>query len=154
MSSKNTTKYVDKLQDFIKNYYNNFHRTIKTTLHNIYKKNDTPGNETITIKNDIKIGDKVRILNPKTKFARTLDEKYSRLVYAIANFEGKNTYTLKNPKGNILKKKYEDNQLLKVNNIENPLSDKSEIYKVRKKEKQNRFLNKEGIEMNMKRNEK
>ena len=107
-SANNTYKYIDILDELIRQYNNSHHRTIKmkpveaskkinekTVLFNLY--GDTPPQR----KPKFKVGDKVRIVKKKTTFEKGYTPNWTEEVFEIIEIQNTNpvTYRIKDWNG-------------------------------------------------------
>lgn len=153
LQQNNTTRWVDKLDDFIYNYNNSYHNSLKMKPSEVGKEDKKRINKKaiekttkINEKEDIEIGDNVRKLLKKKVFGK--DElTYSKGVYKVVD-RNNNTYKLKNSSGTILQKNFKFNELQKIN-IDNliKISEGDEISKEKEHQSINRRLRKEGLGM-------
>ncbi len=115
-----TSKWYDMLDDFIANYNNRFHYSIKQSPNDVgYKE------EKDIIKNDFlrmvkklntkqyQVGDKVRIRNVKRMFEKG-EVLYSSKVYTVDKIYPLFTYRLRDEDGDLLKKTFKDYEMLYV----------------------------------------
>ena len=114
----------------ITTYNNDNHRTLNNkTPNQVFKDNDdqmarhlndTVHNHEIYKTVPFNSGNKVRILEDKDKFSKGKN-KFSKEIYTVENKEGYKL-TLKNALGEALKRTLKPSELLKVNAVENPIS--------------------------------
>ena len=122
----NTAKWYDMLDDFVANYNNRHHYSIKQPPNDVgYKE------EKEIIKRDFtrmvkhlnrkmfQVGDKVRIRNVKRMFEKG-EVLYSTEVYTVAKIYPLFTYRLRDDDGDLLRKTFKDYEMLYVGeDIEN-----------------------------------
>ena len=114
----------------ITTYNNDNHRTLNNkTPNQVFKDNDdqmarhlndTVHNHEIYKTVPFNSGNKVRILEDKDKFSKGKN-KFSKEIYTVENKEGYKL-TLKNALGEAVHRKMKPSELLKVNAVENPIS--------------------------------
>jgi len=125
-----TKKYIDVLPSLVDNYNNSIHSTLKRKPNDITEKEEekisletmeNELNKINEIKEDYKIGDKVRIRKTKDIFDK-LGTKFSKSVYEIVGYDGKGIIVSNNKK----EKKVFPYMLQKLDNvITNPYITKS-----------------------------
>lgn len=100
----NTNKYIDILEDLLKNYNNSKHRSIKMTPVEASKIENTelvfnnlyPWNKIIERPNpDFKVGDKVRIPIKWLTFKKGYTKNWDNIIYEISKVHFTNPYTYK-----------------------------------------------------------
>jgi len=145
-AANNTLKFIDKIPDFVKNYNNKVHGTIKMKPIDAFNGTKIPIHETNDIISGINIGDKVRTIRKLKKFDKAgFSQKWSESLYEVIEKNG-NRYTLKNTNnGNKLITKYLPRELQKINSVENITNIESEINETNKKNKFVRKQNKYNI---------
>ena len=113
ITQNNTTKYIDVLSDLVYNYNDTIHRATNTRPSVAIKTGQTfpqPRNKV----SPLKIGDRVRYLEHRTKLTKGDVPYYSKNVYIISGLEG-NRYILTDPRTNeTLRKRYGRHQLYKI----------------------------------------
>lgn len=98
MKAKNTTKYIDKLDEIVNAFNNTPHSGIYNYTPDDVKKPEVRDiiqglnykrlQDNINIRKDFVVGSFVRIRKPKTKFDRAFEPKYFDEVYQIKSIEG------------------------------------------------------------------
>ena len=156
MKLHKTKTWYKALPDLLTNYNNSIHSTIHITP-NDFKSDDghlirleaeLRGKKALNETNNFKVGNKVRVLKIKDKFAKG-SEKFSRENYEIVEIK-QMSFILKNSKGVILQQKFKNWQLKKIDNVEAPqlkpiIEEKHSIKEIRKENKFNKLQNKDNI---------
>jgi hypothetical protein len=115
------------LPDLLTNYNNSVHNITNVALNKFDIKTDGPcvrlkakakGKKALPETNSFAVGDKVRILKVKEKFAKGT-EKFSKKDYKIVNND-KLSFKLKNDKRTELKQRFKNWQLKKINEVAKP----------------------------------
>ena len=118
-----TFKFIDVLQDLIKNYNTNKHTGIQATPFDVYNKKQFP-NQEIKVAAKFNIGDLVRIKEKKKKLgAKSYEIRFSRKIYKVvdnANASHK-LYSIETNRTLQKKYQYDDLQLIPkdTTNIDN-----------------------------------
>ena len=141
---KQSHRYVDKLQDFVKNYNATYHRTIGMAPVKVTKADETnlwwrmywPKKTPVMVKTKrvrkpfkLKIGDHVRISHLRNIFAREYDEKWSGEIFLVSERRlrgGIPIYRLKDYLNEDIKGTFYQSELQKVELRE------SDVFKVEK----------------------
>ena len=107
-----TNKFIDHLQDFIKNYNNTVHTTTKQTPQAIL---DGALSKQVIKKviYNLQLGDPVRITTKKGPFDKGL-VRFSNEIYTISEIHP-NSFSIKNHQNQQLKRRYQGYELKKVN---------------------------------------
>ena len=105
--SNNWIKY---LNDVVINYNDTQHKTTKETPNNVWNNLIAPKTEIHLVPNDLKIGDKVRVIIHKNIFGKGDEIKYSPEIYTIVSLKS-GKFILDNDKG------YKEYELKKTNQI-------------------------------------
>ena len=152
LHSNDIKNYVDELPNIIETYNNTFHKSIKDTPYNIYKKGKLPKTKVYMEEQEAKfnIGDYVRKAVDKKLFEKGYTAKWTEDVYIIDDINDDDypiMYKLKDLQGNTVKSKFYNKQLLK-----SAFKDKVEVkgYKEMEREGKNiKRVKKEGLGENM-----
>jgi len=160
--ARDTKKYLDVLDELLKNYNNSEHRTIGTTPNQVWNGKEKPLGDSITEKfddideskliQDIKVGDWVRVIKQYDIFKKRSAEKaYSKTLYEVIKKEGKR-FTVKSKKGETQERVGWELQKIdpeKVEEFEGKKDNQKNAFKKQEESKKiDRALNKEGIERN------
>ena len=160
--ARDTKKYLDVLDELLKNYNNSEHRGIGTTPNQVWNGKEKPLGDSIKEKfddideskviQDIKVGDWVRVIKQYDIFKKRSAEKaYSKTLYEVISKDGKR-YTVKSKKGETQERVGWELQKIDPDNIEEfegPKDKHKNAFKRQEKEKKvDRELKKEGIERN------
>ena len=117
LTQNNTTKYIDVLSALVYNYNDTIHKATNTRPSVAIRTGQTfpkPFDKEIK---PLKVGDKVRILEKRTKFTKGDAPYYSKDVYEVSGRD-KNRYVLINPQtGHELVKRFGRHQLYKINDV-------------------------------------
>ena len=139
---KNTLTFVDQIPNFVKNYNNTIHSTIKMKPVDVFNGVRIPINNLHdkVSKSKIKINDFVRtIIKGKLFDKKSFLPKWSEQVYQIVNKIG-NTYQIKNIKTDqLMKKLFIERELQKINYVDQPEINIQE--KINDNNKINKFVN-------------
>jgi ribosomal protein L21E len=112
--SRKTNKYIDVLEDIVYNYNHSHHRGINDNPESRYQANTNIGIIKMNkLNNQIKIGNKVRILIEKGTFTKGYEPSYSKTIYTVVNGNGY-SYSLVDNNGQALKKTWKYYQLKKI----------------------------------------
>ena len=135
---KNTLKFVDEIPQFVQNYNNKIHSTIRLKPVDVFNGVRIPVDNTSNVKPLLEVNDYVRtIIKGKLFDKKSFLAKWSEQVYQIIDKIG-NTYKLKNIKTNhILNKLFIERELQKINyteqqqdiNIQEQINDNNKINK-------------------------
>jgi len=118
---ENTSKYIDVLDDIVKEYNNSIHRTIKAKPKNVYlsgqlvnaKINLVAGREEIRYR----VGDHVRISKVKRVFEKGYEAKWTKEVFKIVEINGEYDpvmFTIEDLQGEKIKGKFYAKELQKT----------------------------------------
>lgn len=136
MKTFKTANWIDVIEKLVLNYNNSVHSSTGMTPNEVKTpeqfnkirqseklRSQEADNEIIAFK----IGDRVRILKSKKKFAKG-SEEFTRGLYTIIEIKGK-SFILKNPKGIVLNQHFKNWQIKKVGEIigKPPEKEKEEI---------------------------
>lgn len=145
-AANNTLKFVDRIPEFVKNYNNKVHGTIKMKPIDAFNGTKIPIHENNDIVSEINIGDKVRTIRKINKFDKAgFSQKWSEIVYEVIEKNG-NRYSLKNTdNGKKLTITYLPRELQKIDSVENITNIEPEIKETNKKNKFVRKQNKYNI---------
>ena len=106
------------LPELIKKYNNNVHSRIKAKPIDIWNYNDTNKQKIVKLESNLKVNDKVRIINNKKIFDKNDKIRNSKMIYMIVEQVG-NKYKVQNiVTKEILKKLYSPRNLLKVDSVD------------------------------------
>ena len=146
-----TVKFIDVLQDLMKNYNSNIHSGIQAKPIDVYNKKTLPNTE-INVAEKFKIGDYVRVKQkPKKICGKSYDIKYSRFIFEVVKIQGTG-HILKNISTNReLQKPYQYDNLILVpkETIKDINTNKqNEEYEIKKNESTKRKNLKEGLNIN------
>ena len=151
MTSRDTNKYSNELDNIVMNYNNSKHRGINAKPSSMWFKNlkSTEVNPQVSTDTfDIKLGDKVRVLHDRDPFKKSSDMyKYSKQVYTVIGMKGKR-FIVKDDDETKEKMGYE---LQKVNKVEKFTVGNNRDKENKKNAEESRLLRrtkKEGIESN------
>ena len=109
----NSESYIDHLPALIRNYNTTFHRTIKTTPHEVLYNDVTPGNSVITeVDYSLQLGDTVRRSLKKSTFGKGTN-KLSEETYIISGINP-SSFIISNQSGIELSRPYQGYELKKV----------------------------------------
>ena len=152
MTANNTTRWIDALPRFVKNYNNSFHRAIQMEPSKVDEAKEKQIMEDQTLQAltrisevDINPGDKVRLPNKRGTFEKE-GQNYSNEVYTVDKI-GWARLTVKKEDGTPIKKNYKISEVLKV--PKNSKSIQTESIKSAKKDAQvKQRVRKEGVEIN------
>jgi uncharacterized membrane protein YheB (UPF0754 family) len=87
--SRKTNRYIDALEDIVHNYNHSHHRGINDTPESRYQENPKIVKIiTKALNNQIKTGNKVRILREKGTFTKGYEPSYSKSIYNVVNGNG------------------------------------------------------------------
>ena len=119
---KNTTRYVDVIQDIVRSYNETKHSTIKVAPFEVNEHNESQIREriisTTAVKRQIrlKVGDTVRISGTRRAFAKGYRDKWSEEVFNIVKVYDTNpvTFGLADYSGEVIKGKFYANELQKT----------------------------------------
>ena len=135
---KNTLKFVDEIPQFVQNYNNKIHSTIRLKPVDVFNGVRIPVDDSNSVKPLLNVNDYVRtIIKGKLFDKKSFLAKWSEQVYQIIEKIG-NTYKLKNIKTNhILNKLFIERELQKINyteqqqdiNIQEQINDNNKINK-------------------------
>jgi hypothetical protein len=150
MSEYNTVKWADVFDKFITNYNNTIHSSIKLEPAEVsLEKEKEILDDKVekyrsinTNKDNIQVGDKVRLPITKAKFQKE-GQRYSSDLYEVAELL-QSKLKVRNSKGNLLKKEYSINLVQKVDQDAKE-NDSSEIIEAKTQDKSKRNLEKEGL---------
>jgi hypothetical protein len=125
LTAYKTNKWFDVLHLLMENYNNTIHSSIGVTPNKFSKKDyDKMQEKNLDKIRSIKqekesfiVGDKVRVLKPKTVFEKGATERYYRGIYEISKVNAF-SYKVKNDTGSELKKTIKTHELLKVDHVE------------------------------------
>jgi len=133
-AANNTLIFVDKIPDFVKNYNNKVHGTIKMKPIDAFNGTKIPIHEINDIISGINIGDKVRTIRKIKKFDKAgFSQKWSETIYEVIEKNG-NRFSLKNiNNGNKLTITYLPRELQKIDSIENITNIELKIKETNKK---------------------
>lgn len=148
----NTVEWIDVLQDFIDNYNDTYHRSIKTTP-NMSREEDVIMEEYERVQEvdklveNFKEGDKVRVMKIRQKFEKT-GEVYENGIFTVLKVHDMG-YTLQRPDGSVMRRHVPHYQLEKVSSsvsAPNKKEGKNAIKSAKKDSKIDRVIKKAGIE--------
>ena len=112
--SRKTNKYIDVLDDLVYNYNHTHHRTIDSLPERRFQTNPNSGTIKVTVyQNQIKVGDKVRVLKDKQTFKKGYETNYCKSLYNVISGNGY-TFKLQNDKGETMMRTYKYYELLRV----------------------------------------
>ena len=112
--SRNTNRYIEILDDLVYNYNHTIHRAINETPENKYNLNLNSGFiKAFQLNNQIKIGDRVRILKDKMTFQKGYEPIFSKTIYLVFSGDGY-TFKLQTEEGIKLKRLYKIYELQKL----------------------------------------
>jgi hypothetical protein len=116
--TRQTNRYIDVLNDIVFNYNNTYHRGIHDTPENKHSMNTNAGTLSLPYYySKIKIGTKVRLINPKETFQKGYKPKNSKTVYDVVDGNGY-SFILKDPKNHILPTRYKGYELITIPDLE------------------------------------
>lgn len=115
-------KWIDNFKSLIKQYNNNYHRTIKMRPNEVNKTNEENLLKTcynhlkIFNKPKFKVGDNVRISKYKHVFEKGYTPNWTTEIFKISQVRNTNptTYLLEDFQGNVIKGGFYENELLKT----------------------------------------
>ena len=153
----NTTKWIDIMPKIINNYNNTYHSSIKIAPikmnafieheYILYKQNETKILKFDDDKNDLNIGDKVRILNNFDVFdKKTLKSKYSDEVYNVVQVLNNSLIVEYN--NNQYKVKKSDVIVVDFNDSKDSKNEINNIKIAKQQHKIDKDLKKDGIDIN------
>ena len=135
---KNTLKFVNEIPQFVQNYNNKIHSTLRLKPVDVFNGVRIPVDDSNSVKPLLNVNDHVRtIIKGKLFDKKSFLAKWSEQVYQIIDKIG-NTYKLKNIKTNhILNKLFIERELQKINyteqqqdiNIQEQINDNNKINK-------------------------
>jgi hypothetical protein len=145
------------LPNLLTNYNNSVHSVTNVAPNNFEMKTDGPrvrvkakakGRKALIETNSFAVGDRVRILKVRQKFAKGT-EKFSKKDYEIVSND-KLSFKLKNDKGTELKQRFKNWQLKKVGEVAKPelkpiVEEKHEAKDIRKENKIKKLEKQAGI---------
>ena len=142
MTANNTTKWIDVLPKFVKNYNNSEHSVIKKKPKNVTIKDEKriiqdAIDKTVSIIPSIKVGDKVRLAVPKQTFKKE-GKRFTDKVFTVSKVNRKSIIV----EGS--KKRYSMEEVLIVPKESKSLKQKN-IVQAKKADKVRRTLRKEGV---------
>jgi transposase InsO family protein len=112
--SRNTNRYIEILDNLVYNYNHSYHRAINETPKNKYNMNLNSGFiKAFQFNNQIKIGDRVRILKDKMTFQKGYEPIFSKTIYIVHSGDGY-TFKLQTEEGIKLKRSYKIYELQKL----------------------------------------
>lgn len=112
--SRNTNRYIEILDDLVYNYNHTKHRAVNDTPEKKYYLNPNSGLiKTFQYNNQIKVGDKVRILKDRMTFQKGHEPTFSKTIYLVYSGDGY-TFQLQSVKGIKLKRWYKIYELQKL----------------------------------------
>ena len=132
--------YIHVLPQLIKNYNTSYHKTIEDKPINIWNGKSKNNQSIKRIYYDFQVGDKVRRINDRNIFDKKSSiNTYTKKIYTITRIEGR-SYFLDD-----LQKAYRGHELIKA--VGEDLTNEFDIQleQEKKKEKQNRLLNREDM---------
>jgi len=134
------------LPKLIENYNNSWHRTIKATPAQVWNNKIANSQKVIRLKHVFEDDELVRIKIPKGTFDKGDRLTYSKDLYRVSDVTG-NKIWLEDEEGNVLERWYKPNELIHVEQVDEPrLSKDEEVHvKQKKTKKLNKDLKKEGI---------
>ena len=120
LTSTDSTRYIDVLQDLVENYNNTPHRALNNHTPNevtnnpflLFDETEAPPRLQQT---KFEVGDTVRLIKPKKQFEKT-GERYYRGTYKITKVN-QNSYTIKNKQGDELKENHPQSSLQKIETV-------------------------------------
>jgi ribosomal protein S24E len=117
--SRNTNRYIEVLEDIVYSYNHTYHRAINDSPENRFGTNPNTGTfKVYTLKELLRFGDRVRILNNKTAFRKGYEPTFGKYVYQIYEGDGY-TFGLRDEFGALLDRMYKVYELQKVTAVEN-----------------------------------
>ena len=126
MQSQNTHRWIDKLEYLINSYNSSYHNTIKQSPSSVTKDDEYRIWKLLYEQNNLpkpvygfrfKLHDTVRICVIKSSFQRVFDDLWSREYFIIADRMNKDrtpVYILKDIKNELIKGKFYENELQKI----------------------------------------
>ena len=133
--------YIHILPQLIKNYNTSFHRTIQDTPANIWKGNNKNNQPINRIYYNFEVGDKVRHINDRNTFdKKSSTNTYTKKIFTITRIDGRSYYL------DDQQKAYRGHELIKAVGEDLTNEFDTEIEQVKKQEKSNRYLNREGLD--------
>ena len=151
MESRNTKKWIDVIDKLATNYNNTYHRTIKQSPQQVWLNEVSPENGTFQwTRDDIQIGDDVRILKNYNLFIKKTDvNDWTKQIYKVIDIIGKRFKVQNKNKANDIRNKlgYEIQKIDKtVDEFSKKLDDAEDFTKVTKERNLDRFLKSVGID--------
>jgi hypothetical protein len=106
MSASDTYKYVDNLDDLVANYNSSIHSGIKAKPLDVWNGKATPFQRENTADfSSYPVGTQVRIAEPRTKFSKSSDERWSDSIHTIREIVG-NRFLVSDKKENLASMSY------------------------------------------------
>jgi hypothetical protein len=118
---KNTTRYVEVLQDLVKSYNDTTHSTIKVAPNDVDEHNESEVRERLLSFSkprpiQLKVGDTVRISGARRAFAKGYRDKWTEEIFKIVKIYNTNpvTFGLTDYEGEVIKGKFYTEELQRV----------------------------------------
>lgn len=149
-----TNNWLSFLNSIVYNYNNTIHRTIKATPEDVFNRKDKNNQIPTTmasIKNTFQLNDVVRVTKPNDNIfsKKSMDEKYTRGTYTVKGIK-RNKIIIQNQHGDTLEKLATDLMVVgkdEVTSISDVMTAEHDLQMEKKKQKINRLLSKEGIDV-------
>lgn len=129
LTANKTEKYYDVIHDIVENYNNTIHSGLNNKTPNFMFENNEETKQMnedkmrdnaylkANIMSEYKIGDRVRIKKTKSSMFEKDSNTFSPGIYHIDNIVG-NKFAIKNSSGDVLKRLYSINEILKIGEVE------------------------------------
>ena len=141
--------FINVIDDLIYNYNHTTHGAFK----DLYTPQEVYDGKHFNIfrrlednEKEIKEGDLVRLMIKKGVFSKSDDPKWSKEIYEVVE-RVKNRYKVRNSLGDIIKRKYKENELLVISGVDKVVLDSGEKKIEDKRRRVERRMNKEGLEV-------
>ena len=149
MNKKQSYKYVNILQDLVKGYNDNYHRSIQTSPSQVNKDNEDKiwrllyGSKLLKREKYVfKPGDKVRVAYTRGTFDRGYEQQYSDEIFTVVKLIPRNppVYKIVDFNGNSIKGTFYKEELQRVYKDENSEYKTEKILKKRKRNGKTQYL--------------
>ena len=137
----NTKKYVDILPQLIDNYNNTYHSTLKATPQKVLT-GKKQGKQRINRAEFIPIGNKVRTLLKRGKFAKGSKPYWSKTVYTVMGHDKLGHISKNTKSGTELKRTYKRFELLQIQDVTETITRVTRLSKKTEKQIQEEKLKK------------